>query len=134
MTPILSIVNVLRNDDYDEFMSYKLNIILKIYDSLFKLIPEKKVELLFVDWGSRKPILNSLQISKFLSKQISYFYIPPQKQKALIQESFPVAQAVNFGLEKSRAVYHDNRIRPISRSSTTISFTKHSRQSRISFY
>ena len=106
MTPILSIVNVLRNDDYDEFMSYKLNIILEIYDSLFKLIPEKKVELLFVDWGSRKPVLNSLQISKFLSKQISYFHIPPQKAKSINpKESFPVAQAVNFGIRKSRGQY-----------------------------
>ena len=84
MTPILSIVNVLEMTIMTNLCRIN-GIILEIYDSLFKLIPEKEVELLFVDWGSRKPVLNSLQISEFFQTNFIYFYMP-QKNQALIRK------------------------------------------------
>ena len=106
MTPILSIVNILRNDNYDHYMVYKLNIILDFYNCLFKNYPNKEIELLFVDWGSKRPVLDSLQISKFLSKKISYFHIPPKKAKKINpKENFPIAHSLNFGIRKSLGQY-----------------------------
>ena len=102
MATALSIVNIFKNDDYDHSMVYKVNTILGIYNSLFKNYPNKKVELLFVDWGSSKPVLDSLKITKFLSEKISYFHILAEDAKKINpKESFPVAQALNFGIRKS---------------------------------
>jgi hypothetical protein len=106
MATTLSIVSILKNDDHDHSLVYKLNTILGIYNSLFKNYTNKKIELLFVDWGSKKPVLDSLKITKFLSKQISYFHILPKDAKKINpKESFPVAQALNFGIRKSVGQY-----------------------------
>ena len=104
----LSIIITGRDDDYfDNYIfqtSYVLNNTLgTIYES--KL--QKYFEIIFIDWGSDKPLSDQFYIEKGFRKSIKFFHVPKSIANNEIDFNTRIntSKAHNLGIRKSKSEF-----------------------------
>ena len=84
MKKILTLVMNIANDNYYEDLLYRVQ---KALDHnlyfLNKLKDKSKIEIIYVDWGSKKPISDYLFVNKKFSNQVKFINVNEKIAKKL---------------------------------------------------
>jgi SAM-dependent methyltransferase len=101
---LLSIVITGRDDDYMPDFLYRITTTINfIARNLYRLGRLKDVEIVVVDWGSGKPMSQTLNLSRQAVQICRFLYIPPELIKEVQngKDTFHPAISVNAGIRKS---------------------------------
>ena len=115
----LTIIITGRNDNYHEDYIFKTSYILNnTLETIYKNKLEKYFEIIFIDWGSKKLLSDTLYIEKDFRKSIKFYHVPKNIEKKEIdyKRRINTSKAHNFGIRKSNTEFcllsHSDQIYP----------------------
>ncbi len=115
----LSIIITGRNDDYYEDYIIKTSYVLNnTLETIYNNKLEKYFEIIFIDWGSQKPLYEVLFIEKKYRKSIKFYYVPKNIANKEIdyKKRINTSKAHNVGIRKSNSEFcllsHSDQIFP----------------------
>ncbi len=115
----LSIIITGRNDNYLEDFIFKTSYVLNhTLHTIYKHKLEKYFKIIFVDWGSKKLLSDSLFIDKKYRKSIEFYYVPSKVEKMELdyKRRINTSKAHNLGIRKSNTEFcllsHSDQIYP----------------------
>lgn len=115
----LSIIITGRDDDYLKNYIFQTSYVLNnTLETIYKNKLQKYFEIIFVDWGSEKPLSDQFYIEKYFRKSIKFFYVPKSIAKREIDFNTRIntSKAHNLGIRKSESEFcllsHSDQIYP----------------------
>ncbi len=104
----ISIIMGGRNDEYQNDYIFKTSYVLNYtLEAIYKNKLEKYFEVIFVDWGSKKLLSDTLYIRKNLRKTIQFLYVPKyisNKEKDF-KRRINTSKAHNVGIRRSNSEF-----------------------------
>ena len=115
----LSIIITGRDDDYLKNYIFQTSYVLNnTLETIYKNKLQKYFEIIFVDWGSEKPLSDQFYIEKYFRKSIKFFYVPKSIAKREIDFNTRIntSKAHNLGIRKSKSEFcllsHSDQLYP----------------------
>jgi hypothetical protein len=106
--PVLSVCMAGRDDEYMLDFKYRLTTTLDFYAcSMERLGRLDEIELIVTDWGSPRPLAESLVLSQAAQRIARFIYVPPEAitRTQNGQTYYHIARSLNVGLRRSRGQY-----------------------------